>query len=158
MGDGRGRRKTSENSGKQRKTAGDHRGRRGMVGDGGGRHNVVRPGPGLLLVGQVLEKSGRDDEMSSVLVLPRCEHWISKQVSEEYTAVSSFYTLSFSLLLASLLQSAPHNNIHNIWSNIMELLLIWISGFQFVVGLGGEAQQQEPTRPTIQLHYPQQPE
>jgi len=40
-----------------------------MVGDGGGRHNVVRPGPWLLLVGQVQEKTGRDDEMSSVLVL-----------------------------------------------------------------------------------------
>jgi len=56
------------------RTAGDDGGRRGMVGDGGGQHNVVRPGPGLLLVGQVLEKTGRDDEMSSVLVLPRCEH------------------------------------------------------------------------------------
>ena len=36
MGDGRGRWKTSENSGRRRKTAGDHRddgGRRGMVGD-----------------------------------------------------------------------------------------------------------------------------
>ena len=39
------------------------------MGDGGGRHNVVRPGPWLLLVGQVQEKTGRDDEMSSVLVL-----------------------------------------------------------------------------------------
>ena len=49
--------------------AGDGGGRREMVGDGGGRHNVVRPGPWLLLVGQVQEKTGRDDEMSSVLVL-----------------------------------------------------------------------------------------
>ena len=39
------------------------------MGDGGGRHNAVRPGPWLLLVGQVQEKTGRDDEMSSVLVL-----------------------------------------------------------------------------------------
>ena len=70
-GDDGGRRKTSENIGKHRKTAGDHRGRRGTTGDGGGRHNVVCPGPGLLLVGQVLQKTGRDDEMSSVLVLPQ---------------------------------------------------------------------------------------
>jgi len=41
----------------------------GPAGDGGGRQNVVRPGPWLLLVGQVQEKTGRDDEMSSVLVL-----------------------------------------------------------------------------------------
>jgi len=58
-GDGGGRRKTAENIGKQQKTAGD----------GGGRHNAVRPGPWLLLVRQVQEKTGRDDEMSSVLVL-----------------------------------------------------------------------------------------
>jgi len=95
MGDGRGRRKTSENIGKHRKTAGD----------GGGRHNVVRPSPWLLLVGQIQKMTRRDDTMSSVLVLcsnlsgkfwkrrdgttkcrpssswpmtdglPRCEHW-----------------------------------------------------------------------------------
>ena len=59
VGDGRGRRKTSEDGGR----------RRGTTGDGGGRHNVVRPGPWLLLVGQVQEKTGRDDEISSVLVL-----------------------------------------------------------------------------------------
>ena len=64
----------SGNFRKHRKTAEDNGGRRGTVGEGGGRHNVVRPGPGLLLVGQVLEKTGRDNEMSSVLVLPRCEH------------------------------------------------------------------------------------
>jgi len=68
-----------ENSGKHRKTADDgggrqgraedDRGRRGTVWDGGGRHNAVRLGPWLLLVGQVQEKTGQDDEMSSVLVL-----------------------------------------------------------------------------------------
>ena len=69
MGDGGGRQGTAENIGKHRKTSEDGGGRREMVGDGGGRHNVVRPGPWLLLVGQVQEKTGRDDEMSSVLVL-----------------------------------------------------------------------------------------
>jgi len=59
VGDGGKQRKASENSGR----------RRGTVWDGGGRHNVVRPSPWLLLVGQVQEKTGRDDEMSSVLVL-----------------------------------------------------------------------------------------
>ena len=71
-GDGRGRRKTAEYIGKQRKTAGtteDDRGRRRTIGDGGGRHNVIHPSPWLLLVGQVQEKAGRDDEMSSILVL-----------------------------------------------------------------------------------------
>ena len=54
MGDGGKQRKASENSGRRRGTAGD---------------DAVRPGPWLLLVGQVQEKTGRDDEMSSVLVL-----------------------------------------------------------------------------------------
>jgi len=58
-------RKTAENSGRRRGTAGDD----GTAGDGGGQHNVVRPGPGLLLVGQVQKMTGRDDTMSSVLVL-----------------------------------------------------------------------------------------
>jgi len=69
VGDGGKQRKASENSGRRWGTAGDDRGRRGTVGDGGGRHNAARPGPWLLLVGQVQEKTGRDDEMSSVLVL-----------------------------------------------------------------------------------------
>jgi len=54
-GGGGGRRKTTENSGKQGGTTGDD--------------NAVRPGPTLLLVGQVQKKTGRDDTMSSVLVL-----------------------------------------------------------------------------------------
>ena len=69
MGDGGKHRKTAENSGRRRGTTGDDGGRRGMVGDGGGQHNVVRPGPGLLPVGQVQKMTGRDDTMSSVLVL-----------------------------------------------------------------------------------------
>jgi len=104
-GDDGGRRGKAENIGKQRKTAGDGGGRQRTAGDDGGRHNVVRPGPWLLLVGQVRKMTGRDDTMSSVLVpcfnlsgkfwkrrdgttkcrpssswprtdgLPRCEHW-----------------------------------------------------------------------------------
>jgi len=58
-GDGRGRRKTAENNGKQRKMAGDGRGRWETVGDG----------PSLGCVGRVPEKTGRDDSMQSVLVL-----------------------------------------------------------------------------------------
>ena len=50
-GDGGKQWKTVENNGKQRKTAADGGGRRGTD----GRHNVVRPGPSLLLVGQVQE-------------------------------------------------------------------------------------------------------
>jgi len=80
-GDDGGRQGTAENIEKQRKkaedgggpqgTAGDDGGRWETVGDGGGRHNVGRPGPGLLLVGQVQKMTGRDDTMSSVLVLPQ---------------------------------------------------------------------------------------
>ena len=69
MGDGGGRRKTAEDGGGRQGTTEDDGGRRGTVWDGGGRHNAVRPSPWLLLVGQVQEKTGRDDEMSSVLVL-----------------------------------------------------------------------------------------
>ena len=57
MGDGRGRQGTAGDGGKQRKTAGDGSGRWEMVGDG----------PLLGCVGQVLEKTGRDDRMLSVL-------------------------------------------------------------------------------------------
>jgi len=57
--DGGGRRGTAENSGKQRKTAEDGRGQCETVGDG----------PSLGCVGQVPEKTGRDDSMPSVLVL-----------------------------------------------------------------------------------------
>jgi len=70
VGDGRGRRKTAENNGKQRKTAGDGMGRPGTAGDGGGRsftrmcgassrkdrtgrQYAVRPCLGFLLVGQL---------------------------------------------------------------------------------------------------------
>ena len=42
-----------EDGGGQRKTAGNGGGQRVTVEDGGGRHKVVRPGPLLLLVGQV---------------------------------------------------------------------------------------------------------
>ena len=61
MEDGGGRRKTAENNGKQRKTAEDG-------GDGMGRRETVGDGPSLRCVGQVPEKTGRDDRMSSVLV------------------------------------------------------------------------------------------
>ena len=36
-----------------------------------GRHNVVHPRPSFSLVGHVFKMTGRDDEMSSVLVLPQ---------------------------------------------------------------------------------------
>ena len=75
-----------------------------MVGDGGGRHNVVRPGPWLLLVGQVQEKTGRDDEMSSVLVLAQDGRTapLRTLVSSNcllyiYRVFSSFYALEFLL-------------------------------------------------------------
>ena len=59
MEDDGGRQGTAENSGKQRKTAEDGGGQRGTVGDG----------PSLRCVGQVPEKTGRDDRMPSILVL-----------------------------------------------------------------------------------------
>jgi len=67
--DSRGWWRTTGNSGKQRKTAGDDGGRRRTTDDDRGRHDVVRPGPWLLLVGQVQKMTGRDDTMPSVLVL-----------------------------------------------------------------------------------------
>ena len=68
-GDGGKQRKTTENSGRRRKTAGDGGGRRGTAGDGIGRPGTVGNGPSLGCVGQVPEKTGRDDRMPSVLVL-----------------------------------------------------------------------------------------
>ena len=68
MGDGGGRRKTAENNGKKWKTAEDGGGRHGTAGDGRGRWGTVGDGPSLRCVGQVLEKTGRDDRMPSVLV------------------------------------------------------------------------------------------
>ena len=58
MGDGGGRQKAAGDNGKQRKTVEDGRGRWGTVGDG----------PSLGCVGQVPEKTGRDDRMPSFLV------------------------------------------------------------------------------------------
>ena len=56
--DGGKQRKTTENSGRRQKAAGDGIGWPGTVGDG----------PSLRCVGQVPEKTGRDDRMPSVLV------------------------------------------------------------------------------------------
>jgi len=41
--------------------AGDCGGRRGTTGDDGGQDNIVRPGPSLLLVGQVQKIAGQTD-------------------------------------------------------------------------------------------------
>jgi len=67
--DGGGRRGTAENSGKQRKTTENNGKQRKTAGDGRGRWETVGDGPSLGCVGQVPEKTGRDDSMPSVLVL-----------------------------------------------------------------------------------------
>ena len=67
-GDGRGRRKIAEINGKQRKAAEGGGGRPGTAWDGRGRWGTVGDGPSLRCVGQVPEKTGRDDRMPSVLV------------------------------------------------------------------------------------------
>ena len=71
MGDGRGRRKTAENSGKQRGTAGDHRGRRGTMGDGGGRWGTTQCRPSWSFVLTCRASFGKDGTGRRNVVRPR---------------------------------------------------------------------------------------
>jgi len=68
-GDSGGRRNRAENNGRERKTAGDGGGRHATAGDGGRRYLTVGHSPSLGRAGQVLEKTGQDNRMPSVLVL-----------------------------------------------------------------------------------------